>query len=97
MTAPSMMPLVMVPAPMEGVPADDVYAVGGSRAGGLTTDEARTRLRTYGANELQIAQPRPFVVRFAAHFTHLMALLLWAEAFIRSSPVSVSSAWPSCR
>ncbi len=82
MTAPSMMPLVMVPAPMEGVPADDVYAVGGSRAGGLTTDEARTRLRTYGANELQIAQPRPFVVRFAAHFTHLMALLLWAGSIL---------------
>ena len=27
---------------------------------------------------LQSVRPRPFVVRFGAHFTHLMALLLWA-------------------
>jgi magnesium-transporting ATPase (P-type) len=78
MSAPSISRGIGVRAAVESVPVDDVYAVVCSRPAGLTVDEAQTRLRAYGPNELQIARPRPFVVRFAAHFTHLMALLLWA-------------------
>jgi magnesium-transporting ATPase (P-type) len=73
---------IVMPALIESVPADDVYAVAGSRPGGLTTDEAQTRLRECGPNVLQIARPRPFLVRFGAHFTHLMALLLWAGSLL---------------
>jgi magnesium-transporting ATPase (P-type) len=82
MSAPSTLPATRVPAPVESIPVDDVYTVCDSRPGGLTTDEARTRLTEYGPNLLEIARPRPFVVRFAAHFTHLMALLLWAGSLL---------------
>jgi magnesium-transporting ATPase (P-type) len=82
MSAPSTLPVVMIPTAIETVPVNDVYAVGGSRPGGLTTDEAQTRLNEFGPNLLEIARPRPFLVRFAAHFTHLMALLLWAGSIL---------------
>jgi magnesium-transporting ATPase (P-type) len=82
MKAPSTLPVIGAPAPVESVPVDDVYAFCGSRPGGLTTNEARTRLDEFGPNLLEIARPRPFLVRFGAHFTHLMALLLWVGSLL---------------
>jgi magnesium-transporting ATPase (P-type) len=82
MKAPSTLPVIGAPAPVESVPVDDVYAFCGSRPGGLTTDEARTRLDEFGPNLLEVARPRPFLVRFGAHFTHLMALLLWVGSLL---------------
>ncbi len=64
--------------PAEGVPASAVYPLLGSRPGGLTAAEAAERLAASGPNELRSVPPRPLLLRFAAHFTHLMALLLWA-------------------
>ena len=81
MSAPSMSPVIGVRA-IESVPIADVYAVCGSSPGGLTSDEAETRLRESGPNVLAMARPRPFLVRFGAHFTHLMALLLWAGSLL---------------
>ena len=78
MSAPTVVPGDGISAPIESVPVGAVYAVGGTRPGGLSTDEAQTRSLEYGPNVLQSVRPRPFVVRFGAHFTHLMALLLWA-------------------
>ena len=78
MSAPTVVPGDGISAPIESVPVGAVYVVGGTRPGGLSTEEAQTRFVEYGPNVLQSVQPRPFVVRFGAHFTHLMALLLWA-------------------
>jgi len=65
-------------APIETLPVQAVYLAAATRPGGLTTDEAQARLREHGPNVLQTVRPRPFLLRFGAHFTHLMALLLWA-------------------
>jgi magnesium-transporting ATPase (P-type) len=65
-------------APIEAVPPAEVYLRQATRAAGLTPEEAATRLATVGRNELRTAPRRPLVLRFGAHFTHLMALLLWA-------------------
>lgn len=78
MSAPRVVPGVGIPVAIETVAVDAVYALGDTQLGGLTSDEAQTRSREYGPNVLQVARTRSFVVRFGAHFTHLMALLLWA-------------------
>ena len=78
MSAPTVVPGDAISAPIESVPVSAAYAVGGTRPGGLSTGEAQIRFLEHGPRVLQSVPPRPFVVRFGAHFTHLMALLLWA-------------------
>ena len=64
--------------PVESMSVTAVYAIADTRPGGLTTDQAGERAAEYGANVLQTVPQRPLLLRLAAHFTHLMALLLWA-------------------
>jgi magnesium-transporting ATPase (P-type) len=66
--------------PIECLPVAAVYAAAGTRPDGLTAGEAVARARTHGPNVLQVARRRPLVLRLSSHFTHLMALLLWAGA-----------------
>src|SRR5688500_3564272 len=49
-------------------------------APGLTTAEARARLRQDGPNVLAASEPPHWTLRFARNFSHLFALLLWAGA-----------------
>ncbi len=68
--------------PVEGLPVDEVYAAAASGPGGLTNEEATARAAVYGPNVLRAARPKPLLLRFGAHFTHLMALLLWVGGLI---------------
>lgn len=69
-------------SPIEGLPVDDVYAAARTEPGGLTADEAHARAITYGPNLLSTTPQRPLLLRLSAHFTHLMALLLWAGSLL---------------
>jgi Ca2+-transporting ATPase len=47
---------------------------------GLSPEEARRRLAETGENRIQRIRRRPLVLRFAANFVNLFALLLWAAS-----------------
>ena len=64
------------------MPSDTVYTLLGSSPEGLTTDDATRRLVQYGRNTLREERATSLVVKFAANFTHLMALLLWIGGVI---------------
>ncbi|MHB8858442.1 MAG: cation-translocating P-type ATPase [Thermoleophilia bacterium] len=58
-------------------------------AGGLTPEEAASRLEHYGLNEITEAKKTPLVLRLASNFYHTFALLLWVAgilAFIAGLP-----------
>lgn len=66
----------------EAIPVDAVYAALESSPTGLSQADAEQRLRHYGRNALR-EPPRPPLWRtMAAHFTHLMALLLWVGGLV---------------
>ncbi|UPU38303.1 cation-transporting P-type ATPase [Geomonas paludis] len=50
----------------------------GTTAAGLSSPEAAARLSRYGPNTIRAAAAKPLYLKLLAHFTHLMALLLWA-------------------
>jgi P-type Ca2+ transporter type 2C len=49
---------------------------------GLSQEEAEQRLKEYGRNELNTVRAKPLILKFAANFTHLMAILLWLGGLI---------------
>jgi magnesium-transporting ATPase (P-type) len=65
---------------VEALDVAAVYARTGTTRVGLDAAEVLTRRAESGPNVLHLAKRRPFVLRFGAHFTHLMALLLWVGA-----------------
>ncbi|GAA2806958.1 cation-translocating P-type ATPase [Kribbella solani] len=70
------------PAPVERQPVDAVFTMLGSGRRGLTAAEAATRLAEHGRNELPRTRGRPLLLRFAAQFTDLMAVVLQVAAVI---------------
>jgi len=54
----------------------------GTRPQGLTHAEVAARLQHYGRNTIHIAETTPRVRKLLAHFTHLMALLLWVGGLL---------------
>jgi magnesium-transporting ATPase (P-type) len=79
MSGPVTLPPAAAPVgPIERLRAGAVYDATDSRPGGLSADQVTARLVDHGPNVLEVARPRPLVLRFGAHFTHVMALLLWA-------------------
>ena len=78
MSTPTLSPPAAVPAPIEALPVDDVYLASGSDPGGLSDEEAKARILTHGPNLLSAPPRNSLFRRVSAHFTHLMALLLWA-------------------
>jgi magnesium-transporting ATPase (P-type) len=68
--------------PIESLPIESVYEALGSRREGLSASEAAERLAQHGPNVLHEAPRQSLVVRLAAHFTHLMAILLWVGSVI---------------
>ena len=64
-------------------PVDDVIAtLGTDLARGLSADEARRRLDTYGRNELEAEPPVPAWRRFLQQFTNPLTILLLVATLI---------------
>ncbi|MBL8157130.1 MAG: HAD-IC family P-type ATPase, partial [Anaerolineae bacterium] len=62
--------------------AEEVFERLNSSPSGLTQAEAEMRLRQFGRNMIQEVKGRPLILKFAANFTHLMAMLLWVGGII---------------
>ena len=81
---------------LESMPITQVYDALQTRPEGLSDMEVRDRLVRLGPNELREIPRKPLIVRFAANFTHLMALLLWAGgavAFVARMPQLGVAVW----
>ncbi|NJO39181.1 MAG: cation-transporting P-type ATPase [Cyanobacteria bacterium RU_5_0] len=75
--------------PIWTLTTEDVYQALGTSAQGLAEDEAASRLKQYGYNELPEPARRSLLLRFIDQLTHFMALLLWVAgilAFISNTP-----------
>ena len=51
-----------------------------STRGGLSTDDAASRLREFGPNAVERLPRAPLPVQFAREFVHLFAIILWIAA-----------------
>ena len=71
-----------LPCPIEALPLTDIYTALGTQPQGLTHAEAAARLQHYGRNTIRTVATTPLVHKFLAHFTHLMALLLWVGGLL---------------
>ncbi|MEW6106204.1 MAG: cation-transporting P-type ATPase [Bacillota bacterium] len=70
------------PNSVHTIPISAVYETLGSRPQGLTQAEARVRLQRYGRNTIRRVAATSLTLKLLSHFTHLMALLLWAGGLI---------------
>jgi P-type Ca2+ transporter type 2C len=64
--------------------------------GGLTQAEAEERLGRYGKNVIREVKGNPLLFKFAANFTHLMAIMLWiggAVGFLAQMPQLGIAIW----
>lgn len=68
--------------PIAALPLTDVYSALGTRPQGLTHAEVAERLQHYGRNTLHTVETTPRLRKLLAHFTHLMALLLWVGGLL---------------
>lgn len=57
---------------------EEIFLELGTSENGLSDKEAQARLEDYGSNKLKALRKTPLIVRFAAHFTNLLAMLMWA-------------------
>lgn len=64
------------------LPVTQVYTTAATHPQGLTNAEAAMRLQQYGGNAIRTVVATSLAHKFLAHFTHLMALLLWVGGFI---------------
>jgi len=74
----------------------NVYDTLGTQAEGLSTAEAQERLRHFGPNAIREVKGKSLILKFAANFTHLMAILLWLGgivAFIAQMPQLAIAIW----
>ena len=81
---------------IHAVPSDTVYTILGSSLQGLTSVDAAQRLSRYGKNTIREEHATSLIVKFAANFTHLMALLLWvggAIGFVAQMPQLGIAIW----
>jgi Ca2+-transporting ATPase len=75
---------------------EQVFAALGSDPQGLSPAEAQNRLTRYGPNVLREPPRTPLIRILLAHFTHLMALLLWIGggiAFAAQMPTLGIAIW----
>lgn len=61
---------------------EDVYGALDTAKGGLSDQEAASRLKKYGKNLLQEKKGTPLILKFLSNFTHLMAILLWGAGIV---------------
>jgi magnesium-transporting ATPase (P-type) len=78
--------IALSPAPLtqaiETVPLTEVYTALQTRPTGLTQAEVEARRQQYGRNTIETLPRTPLFRRLLAHFTHVMALLLWVGGII---------------
>lgn len=67
---------------LEALAPAEVYAALRTRPQGLTQAEARARLQDCGRNTICAVEATPRLRKLLAHFTHLMALLLWGGGLL---------------
>ncbi|WP_224982969.1 cation-translocating P-type ATPase [Geomonas agri] len=82
--------------PWHELPVPDLLERLGTSAAGLSTPEAAARLARYGPNTIRAAAAKPLYLKLLAHFTHLMALLLWAGgamAWLGNMPQLALAIW----
>ncbi|ABQ91428.1 cation-translocating P-type ATPase [Roseiflexus sp. RS-1] len=75
---------------------EQVFAALGSDPQGLSPAEAQNRLTRYGPNVLREPPRTPLIRTLLAHFTHLMAWLLWigeGVAFAAQTPTLGIAIW----
>jgi Ca2+-transporting ATPase len=63
--------------PLEALLLTDVSVALGTRPQGFAHAEVAVHLHHYGRNTIHTVEPTPRFRKLLAHFTHLMALLLW--------------------
>jgi fructose-specific phosphotransferase system IIA component len=56
---------------------EDIYLELASGDNGISETSAKKRLEVYGSNKLKSIRKTPLIIRFAAHFTNLLAILMW--------------------
>lgn len=81
---------------LAATPTAQLYQTLNTERQGLNREEAATRLRQVGPNALTEVHGPPLIRRFWAHFTHLMAILLWVGgvvAFIAQLPQLGVAIW----
>jgi magnesium-transporting ATPase (P-type) len=69
-------------ATIHSLPMREVYPALQSGPNGLSQAEARDRLQRFGPNLIREIKGKPLWLKFAANFTHLMAILLWAGGIV---------------
>src|SRR3990172_5327034 len=62
------------------LPPQEVYQALNCAPGGLTDEEARSRLDQHGPNELQEVGKTPAIIMFLANFYQVFAVLVWVSA-----------------
>jgi len=67
---------------LQRLPEEEVYQTLETSGGGISREEAQSRLLKYGSNTLEEKKGKPLIVRFLSNFTHLMAILLWVGAIV---------------
>ncbi len=85
-----------VAATIHSLSIQDVYSTLQSGPNGLSQTEARNRLQRFGPNVIREIKGKPLWLKFAANFTHLMAILLWvggAVAFVAQMPQLGIAIW----
>ncbi len=78
---------------MLGLSVDELSAYLGTSVAGLSSDEAESRLKTFGPNELAKRKKRTAIVEFLFHFrSPLIIILLVAGVISAFSPQKISAA-----
>lgn len=83
-------------AVLAATPTAHLYETLHTRRQGLSQAEAAARLQQFGANTLATGHGPPLLRKFSAHFTHLMAMLLWIGglvAFVAQMPQLGIAVW----
>lgn len=81
---------------LAATPTAQLYQTLNAERQGLREEEAAARLHQFGPNVLTEVHGPPLLRRFLAHFTHLMAILLWVGgvvAFIAQLPQLGVAIW----
>lgn len=56
---------------------EEIYLELASSDTGISETSAQKRLEVYGSNKLKTFRKTPLIIRFTAHFTNLLAILMW--------------------
>jgi magnesium-transporting ATPase (P-type) len=67
---------------LAGLTPKEVFNLMGVTEKGLTSDEAKKRLETYGPNKIAEGKKTSLILKFLNNFTHLMAILLWIAGIV---------------